>query len=479
MMAESRKIFIWFASASLLLALLLVVVFLLFNQIQQARAWRQQSDTVLDLANHLLSAMKDAETGQRGYFLTRNKAFLEPYLTVKDDLETHLANLNRLSQYDPVQLQLALAVKQSAQAKLDDLRETIQLFQEGQQQQALLRVEGGQGLRLMDQFRGDSNRFIQREASLHLQQETVLEASWRSLLVWVAVLGTAAVLVSFTAFWLLYGEIMRRLRLEDANNALLEKSNAQLVETQGLMQAQHQATLEERERRIQLEKMSALGIMVGGVAHEINNPLMGLINFVEFARDKASDTKSIEVLNNALHEIDRIKQIVRNMLIFVRVDASHSDTCDVSDTVGWTTSLLEGGFRKNEIRLVVELPTDLFPVRCSSASLQQVLVNLLLNAQDALLTQAERRIVLSGYQEGEHVILMVCDNGRGIDSDLAAKIFVPFFSTKPPGKGTGLGLSVSRQLIEEVGGTLNLHSQPGYSTCFKITLNISSEEKKK
>lgn len=477
-MKESRKIFTWFGSASLLLALLLLMVFLLFSQIRQAREWRLQSDLVLDLANQLLSAMKDAETGQRGYFLTSDARFLEPYLLVMDDLASQLANLRRRSQEDPVQLQLALAVEHSARAKLNDLGETIRLFQDGHQQQAMIMVKSGRGKQLMDQFRADANRFIQRESSLHLQQEAALEADWTNLLTWVALLGTAAVLVCFTAFWMLYGEIRRRLQLEDANYTLLEQSNAQLVQNQGLMQARHQATLEERERRIQLEKMSALGIMVGGVAHEINNPLMGLMNFVEFARDRASDEKSVEVLNNAINEIERIRQIVHNMLIFVRMDSSHSERCSVQETITRTTALLQGSFRKHELSLEVDLSPDLPHVRCSSSSLQQVLVNLLLNAQDALQDQAEPRVAIRGRQNEGRVVLTVCDNGSGMSSEVRDKIFVPFFSTKPPGKGTGLGLAVSRHLLEEVDGSLDLHDEPGFCTCFKIVLNISNEEKK-
>ncbi len=230
---------------------------------------------------------------------------------------------------------------------------------------------------------------------------------------------------------------------------------------------------EARERMIQIEKLSSLGTMVGGVAHEINNPLMGVINYVEYARDKAVDAKSIEVLNNALHEIDRIRIIVQHMLVFVRADSDQRAMCDVHDSVKRTVDLLEGEFRKNALQLQVDLPVDLPQVKCSAGSLQQVLVNLLLNARDAIAGQTEQHITISGQHQNGEIILSVCDNGPGIGDDIRKKIFDPFFTTKPIGKGTGLGLAVSRQLLEEVGGSLSYNATQISGACFQLFLKAA------
>jgi signal transduction histidine kinase len=255
--------------------------------------------------------------------------------------------------------------------------------------------------------------------------------------------------------------------LRDAQNAIIgylligtDNSARKLVE-------------EARERMIQIEKLSSLGTMVGGVAHEINNPLMGVMNYVEYARDKAADAKSVEVLNNALHEIDRIRLIVQHMLVFVRADSDHQAICNVHDSVKRTASLLEGEFRKNAIQLQLDLPPDLPQIKCSASSLQQVLVNLLLNARDAIAGQAVQRITITGqYQEGE-VTLTVCDNGPGVNEEIRNKLFDPFFTTKPIGKGTGLGLAVSRQLLEEVGGRLSYNENPAPGACFQLLFKVA------
>ncbi len=228
-----------------------------------------------------------------------------------------------------------------------------------------------------------------------------------------------------------------------------------------------------RERMIQIERLSSLGTMVGGVAHEINNPLMGVMNYVEYARNKAVDPKSIEVLNSALHEIDRIKVIVQHMLVFVRADSAQQATCNIHDSVKQTAALLEGEFRKNAVQLQIDLPENLPPGQCSTGSLQQVLVNLLLNARDAIAGQAEQRITIHGRHQGGKITLSVCDNGPGITDEIRKKIFNPFFTTKPIGKGTGLGLAVSRQLIEEAGGSLMYNEQQDQGACFQLVFNAA------
>ncbi len=230
---------------------------------------------------------------------------------------------------------------------------------------------------------------------------------------------------------------------------------------------------EARERMIQIEKLSSLGTMVGGVAHEINNPLMGVMNYVEYAMNKAVDAKSIEVLGSALHEIDRIRIIVQHMLVFVRADSAHQAICNVHDSVKRTAALLEGEFRKNTVQLQIDLPENLPQVKCSAGSLQQVLVNLLLNARDAVAGQLEQRITIKGQQEDDKITLSVCDNGPGISDEIQKKIFDPFFTTKPIGKGTGLGLAVSRQLLEEVGGSLSYNEKQDQGTCFQLVFNVA------
>jgi signal transduction histidine kinase len=230
--------------------------------------------------------------------------------------------------------------------------------------------------------------------------------------------------------------------------------------------------LETNQRHmVQMEKLTAMGTLVGGVAHEINNPLMGVLNFVEYAADKATDSKSREVLGQALHEIHRIKMIVRNMLMFVGTNTDPSGRCDISAVVNQTLLLLAGELKNSSIELGTDLPQNLPQVVCAADSLQQVLVNLLLNARDALREHAQPRIAICARQHGAQVVLTVADNGPGIPEALLSRVFDPFFTTKPPGQGTGLGLSVSLGLIEETGGSIKARQNEGHGCCMQIELN--------
>jgi C4-dicarboxylate-specific signal transduction histidine kinase len=224
-----------------------------------------------------------------------------------------------------------------------------------------------------------------------------------------------------------------------------------------------------------MEKLSALGTLVGGVAHEINNPLMGVMNFVEFAESKATDPKSREVLGKALHEIERIKIIVRNMLIYVRTKSNPTGTSHIKETVNQTVSLLEGEFKKANIQLHIVLPENLPLIMCDVDSLQQILINLMLNARDALSGCNQPCIDIEAHRNGTMIDLALSDNGSGIPDAILSRIFDPFFTTKPPGKGTGLGLSVSHRLLEEAGGHIIAYNRSTGGCCMKLHFKIAAE----
>lgn len=262
-------------------------------------------------------------------------------------------------------------------------------------------------------------------------------------------------------------------REQHANNLQQELNN--LIKEDEKLADKHRAAMENRARMLQMEKLTSLGTMVGGVAHEINNPLMGVMNYVEYARDKTTDTATKQVLDNALQEINRIKKIVSNMLVFVRAEGKQQESCDAREVIHRTVDLLAGELTQHGVNVKVRLEDGLPLLKCNASSLQQVLVNLMLNARDAIADQPEPTITLNGRQEAGRIVLLVCDNGTGISEQVRDKLFEPFFTTKPVGKGTGLGLPVSRQLVQEAGGTIVLQQEPGYATCFRLEFLPASQ----
>lgn len=282
---------------------------------------------------------------------------------------------------------------------------------------------------------------------------------------------TLTVLLGPALLWLVVRPLQIQQRKLEQQNAELARLNVHVVEEENKFEVEHRRVLEARERMLQIEKLTALGTMVGGVAHEINNPLMGVINYVEYAQEKATDPKSKEVLQDALHEIDRIKKVVSNMLVFVHPGGTGEPGSSAAVAVKRTLDLFQGEIGKNQLHIAVQLPDGLPPLAINEGSLQQVLLNLLLNARDAVAGQADKRITISGGQTEGLITLSVCDNGQGVPAEIRNKIFDLFYTTKPVGQGTGLGLSISRRLVEEAGGRLELMAQgeQGYASCFRIS----------
>ena len=247
--------------------------------------------------------------------------------------------------------------------------------------------------------------------------------------------------------------------------AAISLENARLLEQTRLAYTKLQ---ENQEHMLQMEKLSALGTLVGGVAHEINNPLMGVMNFVEFAADRSADKKSKEILDQALQQIHRIKKIVSNMLVFVHNRSTPSGTCQITEVIRQSLLLLEGELNKKSIKVEIDAADDLPSIHCCADSLQQILVNLLINARDALADSHQPLINITVRRMEDMLELSVADNGSGIPQDVQTKIFDPFFTTKPPGKGTGLGLSVIRRLVQDVGGNIQVESLHGHGCCMRL-----------
>lgn len=247
--------------------------------------------------------------------------------------------------------------------------------------------------------------------------------------------------------------------------AAISLENARLLEQTRLAYTKLQ---ENQEHMLQMEKLSALGTLVGGVAHEINNPLMGIMNFVEFAANRCTDRKSREILDQALQQIHRIKKIVSNMLLFVHNRAAPSGNCRVTEVVKQSLLLLEGELNKAGITVEIDAADDLAAIHCSADSLQQILVNLIINARDALAGRPQPQIKILVRLVDDMVELSVIDNGLGIPQEIQSKIFDPFFTTKPPGKGTGLGLSVISRLVQDVGGAIQVESVFGHGCCMRL-----------
>ena len=231
----------------------------------------------------------------------------------------------------------------------------------------------------------------------------------------------------------------------------------------------------------QVQKLESIGTLASGVAHEINNPLMGMMNYAELVKDRVQDPKATEYLEEIGIEGNRIAKIVRNLLSFSRQDAEHQSPAKISDIIDNSLTLVGSVLRKDQIRIDVDVPEDIPQLKCRSQQIQQVMVNLLTNAHAALNARYREydddkviRVTARPFeQDGKHWIrTTVEDHGSGISKDVEERIFDPFFTTKPRHEGTGLGLSVSFGIVKEHHGHLTVESVPGEITRFHMDLPV-------
>jgi signal transduction histidine kinase len=221
-----------------------------------------------------------------------------------------------------------------------------------------------------------------------------------------------------------------------------------------------------------LDKLSSLGTLTSGVAHEINNPLTGIIGYTEMLLMKNNDDANKKYLQHIYDSAIRCKKIVENMLTFSRQNNAEKSIEKVNDLIDKTVELHEYWLKTTNIRIIRDYG-DVPSISIDRQQFQQVILNLLINAEHAI---SERNIkgeitFRTSYREDTgSVNIIVSDNGPGIPPDILAKIFDPFFTTKPVNKGTGLGLSITHGIIAEQGGTIEVESIMGKGTSFIINL---------
>jgi len=210
---------------------------------------------------------------------------------------------------------------------------------------------------------------------------------------------------------------------------------------------------------VQAAKLAALGQMSAALGHEVNQPLGALRNYAENAatllsKNRLSETQT--ALERILAMADRIATIARRLHTFGRRPGAQLTSVDVAEAVEAAREIAGPTLRKIGVDLILDLPPDMGPVRAGPVRLQQVLVNLLTNAADAVAAQDDRRVRVAARAEGDTVVLRVEDSGPGVPAEIASRVFDPFFSTKGVGNGLGLGLSISYNIVRDFDGTLAL-----------------------
>src|SRR5450432_2990639 len=235
-----------------------------------------------------------------------------------------------------------------------------------------------------------------------------------------------------------------------------------------------------QKKLLQSDRLASLGQLSASVAHEINNPVSGVLNLSMLMQRMLKEDgippnrlpEFRKYLGQVTNETARVGRIVSDLLAFSRRGKPQQVPADVNRIVAMTLSLVEHKMKLTNVAVETTLCESLPPAHCDPSQIQQVVLNLVLNAAEATQSRAERHVAVSTSTSGGMVLIRVSDNGEGIPPENQAKIFDPFFTTKPEGKGVGLGLAVSYGIIGAHGGDIEVKSTVGEGTTFLVSLPL-------
>ena len=226
---------------------------------------------------------------------------------------------------------------------------------------------------------------------------------------------------------------------------------------------------------VQTEKLASLGRMAAGVAHEINNPLTGVVTFAHLLKKRFSpESEEAQDLDIIIEQSDRCSKIIKNLLTFARATPTEKGQVSINDVLSRTIFMVQNQEKFHHIKFNINLEDTQFIIVGDSSQFQQIFLNMFINAADAMggrgnITVATRTIT---EDNKPHVEIEFTDEGTGIKEEDMPKLFEPFFTTKPVGKGTGLGLSVSHGIVKHFGGNIKVKSELGKGTSFSVRLPL-------
>jgi len=270
------------------------------------------------------------------------------------------------------------------------------------------------------------------------------------------------------------------LRLGDSRKAMIHIMGDLRETTQEMERREHELR-DKQEQLVQAGKLATLGELTTGVAHELNNPLnnIGLYvgNVIDRIRLGEDDAEPLVAdLEKAMEQVRKATEIISHLRTFGRAARVSIEQVDVDDVIERSLLLVHEQLRLRGIEVELELCPDELLVVANPIQLEQVFINLLTNARDALTDSKLKTIRIASSRDEERIRIAFSDTGPGIPAELQQRIFDPFFTTKEVGTGTGLGLSITYSILKEYGGDISVESRPGKGATFMVELPFAEEE---
>ncbi len=452
-----------------------IAVALMFARSKEADRLVDHTFEVQSTAQDLLSQVQAAENGQRGFLITGDDDYIKRFDGALARVPELLASMRQLTADNPHQQARLDRLEPLVKARFDRIQRSIDLAKEGDRDAAFGVVKAGEGKTLMDDIVAELSAFVKAERDLLVmrQSRSAEIRLWLSLLTGIALV--AATLLA----------VLLAIATRQAVSGLLDRTRE--LEEESKLRQEAESTLR------QAVKIEAVGQLSGGIAHDFNNLLTIIIGNLDTMKRQLAKLAGLEpareivdklskALDAALRGAQSSAQLTQRLLAFSRRQALEPQRLDLNRLV---SGMLEM-FRRtlgSDISIETVLGAGLWPTFADGHQLENVLLNLALNAKAAmpdggcLTIETANTYLDDGYvrrfgdvKAGQYVVLCVTDTGTGIAKDILDKVFEPFFTTKPPGEGSGLGLAMVHGFVKQSGGHVRIYSEEDHGTTVKIYL---------
>ena len=469
---RKRSIVSLIAALGLLLAVIAANFFLNDRQRQDQESVQHSLSVELRLAR-IFSMLQDAETGQRGYLLTHNEDYLDPYNAAVQNIDSEMAVLGSMLADNSGQSQQLAALRDAAREKLDELKQSIKLEREGKGDAAIELVQTGRGRDIMRRIRDLVQAMSASEQQLMGQRQSSSIHTAHLARAWIVLALVMTAVLGALALW----DSQRLFAAAVGANEALQASNKRLVDE---MLKKERLELQLR----QSQKLEAIGQLTGGIAHDFNNMLAVVISSLNLLKRKAErgEKEFLKFADSAIEGAERAAALTHRLLAFGRQQPLAPQPVDCNKFVASMSDLLQRTLGDG-IKVETVLAGGLWRTFVDPSELESAILNLAINGRDAMADGGKLTIETAnaslddsyceqnvGVAPGQYVLVTVTDTGAGMTPDVVAKVFDPFFTTKGVGKGTGLGLSQVFGFVKQSGGHVKIYSELGQGTSVKIYL---------
>ncbi len=514
------QIGIGLASATLLSILVSSLAFWSFMRVLNTNQSIQEKLEIIDKINDIPEKLTEAQNYERGYVLTGEEQYLDLFTSTLFDLDYTYNVVQKLLANEPEQKQKIDDVHTLVNQRIVQFNAIIELRRNQGLNVAILSIKRLDKTMITDQIRQIINDIeAQEKALLFYQEQEKANSLQQSIIAFSSGLGVNLVIFGWV-YRLIHSEIHKRMKAEEKIQQLNVSLEERILERTEQLEKTLLNLQQTQSQLVQQEKMSSLGILVAGIAHEINNPvnfihgnlnhldqyIADLLRLIKLYQHCYPDPKSeieeladeidLEFMETDLEKIlasmnigtDRIRKIVLSLRNFSRIDESEFKLVDIHEGIESTLLILQHRTKAQPERPGIEIIrnyTQLPQIQCYPGPLNQVFMNILVNAIDALeetnmnrnVTEIKNHpsqiLIQTSKINSQWIKIAIGDNGIGIPESIKARIFEPFFTTKPVGKGTGMGMSISYEIIvKKHQGKLTCLSTPGQGTEFIMELPI-------